>query len=688
MDTIKNKDFFSKKKQSSRSDKQVYELVHSEELELLYKKNAHLLARLSKTGKENTQLYTKLSSIHKEKSHLGDKNKILKHKNLSLKEQISLFARQHREFNQQSHKLKEELEKIRNLPIKQEKNNSEDKNPLQKQIKDIQLLLKKEQIYKKQIGNLQKLYKEAKKETQREQEVVQKEKQQEVLALEEKIQTLYQALSKAQRQPVLINKLKDNNQALNKKCKSLEKKIQAVNKIYKSHLKDMQKQSSELEQNKNQIQEHREQVLLLTTRTKELEKENNNFQKKEKQLNETADQIKTEKLFVLKENKKLQIRKKEIKEFKKNQEDLLHYKEQNSQLIKQTEQLKSGFAKQLHLFTKERDCLKFQCENQQKALSAGKMGFDQAMISFQKKYIKIYNKNQELLKQLNKQKNQIQTLEKEKIHSTNELLKEREFSENKIKKETNKQISELSGKLETLEENKLHLEKQVQHFKEKAEDLSSKEKQKMKEEIQKLSWSQERSLTGLKENHLKEINSLKSDYEIRIKNTEASFQKKLQHIRIEMENDLCSEKKRYEVFKNIKMREQNEMNENLSFLQKENQELQIKTAVLEKSLEENKIKLDRYLKLNKQEEDQKENLKNLWQELQKQNEKKDQQIKALQRLNKSLSLSFNKIKKQDHSPSVKELKGESSNPKQTKVKKEEEELNKNSNQILADLHFG
>ncbi|MCZ0931607.1 MAG: hypothetical protein OXJ52_00420, partial [Oligoflexia bacterium] len=87
----------SKTSQQAQKEQSFYDLIQPEQLELLYKKNAHLLDRLSKTGRENTLLHIKLSSINKEKIQLGNKTAVLKNKHLLLKNQISLFARQHRE---------------------------------------------------------------------------------------------------------------------------------------------------------------------------------------------------------------------------------------------------------------------------------------------------------------------------------------------------------------------------------------------------------------------------------------------------------------------------------------------------------------------------------------------------------------------------------------------------------------
>ena len=1029
--TTKDKELFSNQNQekSSKQEKNVYDLIHSEDLDLLYKKNAHLLARLSRTGKENTQLYSKLSSITKEKSHLGDKNTVLHSKYLGLKEQISVFARQHREFNLQSHKLKRELKSIQNLPLKEDSENFQIKDNFNKQEKEIKLFEKKEQVYKKQIENLQNLYKKATDEKQLELQALQKEQKQKIQALEEKIQTLYQALSRESRKtasyhPSKFNKLKLINQSLNEKSKGLEKvlkktitdyelalkerkqivlelnkykniikdkaeelaltvkslrelekenhsfkkvkeeqallkqkydglqkdheeetktfkslikdkaeelaltvkslqklekenhsfkkvkeeqallkqkydglqkdheeetktfkslikdkaeelaltvkslrelekenhsfkkvkeeqallkqkydglqkdheeetktfkslikdkaeelaltvkslqKLEKENhsfkkvkeeqallkqkydglqkdheeetKTFKSLIKDkaeelaltvkslrelekenhsfkkvkeeqallkqkydgLQKdheeetktfkslikdkaeelaltvkslQKLEKEQNsfkkvkeeqallkqkydglqkdheeetktfKSLIKDKAEELALTVKSLQKLEKEQNSFKKKEKKLSQLAETLRKEEQLIVQENKKIRAYKKEIQELKKNQEDLLDYKNQISELIKHKEQLKSGFAGQLNLFTKERDTLKFQCESLQKALSSGKLGFDQAMLSFQKKHIKLYQNQKDMQKNSEEKTKRIQALEEKISQYRTQFIQEKEESENQIRRQKDRYISELCGEIKASREHNQDLENQIQKLKAKAGDLFLKEKKQMQEEIKTLRWNQDKSLLHIKESHIKEIENLKSDYEKRIKNLEVSLKKKLQHIRIEMENDLYSEKKRYEVFKNMKFQQIKELQESLALLQKESHELKTKNFVLEKSLEETRKNLDKHLKNSKKQEDQNESLKALWQDLQNQNETKDQQIRSLQKLNRSLSLSLNENKKQEKTLVYSQNKKALFSNQILEIKKDtEEDLQKPSNQILADIHF-
>ena len=1087
MDATRDKKWISPQNQAVKDklfnkEANIYDIINSEELDLLYKKNAHLLSRLSRTGKENTHLYTQLSSLTKEKTHLGDKNTVLKRKCLGLKEQISLFARQHREFNHQSRQLKTELNKVQQLQVTEDTENFKGQELLKKQKREIKLFEKKEQVYIKQIESLQTVSKQKENDQQAELKHLQKEYTKNIQSLEKKVQEFYQALSVERQKtvhndPAQIQKLKAVNRGLSKKCNEWEKqfkdknkacqlalkekellilklnglqsevkhsaeeraltaqslhkiqeenkkykrvhqdydqlkakhkglqnlhserisqlqsevkcsaeeqaltaqslhkvqeenkkykrvhqdydqlkakheglqnlhserisqlqsevkcsaeeqaltaqslyKIQGENKKYKrvhqdydqlkakheglqnlhserinqlqsevkcsaeeqaltaqslhkvqkeskkykrvhqdydqlkakheglqnlhseriSQLQSEVKHSSEeqaltaqslhkvQEENKkykrvhqdydqlkakhkglqnlhserisqlqsevkcsaeeqaltaqslHKVQEenkkykrvhqdydqlkakheglqnlhserisqlqsevkhsaeeraltaqslykiqgenkkykrvhqdydqlkakheglqnlHSERISQLQSEVKhsteeraltaqslhKVQKENHIFRQKEEKWNRRSEKLTKAQLWLAKESKKIRAYKKEIHKLRKNQENMLDYKNQISDLTKQKEKLKSGFSEQLNLFFKERDALKCQCANLKRALSAGKWGFDQAMLSFQRKYIKVYQDQKIFQKKAEEATRQNQILEEKIIQSEKQFLQEKEESESQIRKQKDKYISELQGELKASKEYKQDLENQIQSLKLDSENLFLKEKEQMQNEIKNLKWGQDKSLLHIEENHTKEIENLKFDYGKRMKNLENSFEKKLQHIRIEMENDLCSEKKRHEIFKNMKVKQIQELKDSLSLLQTQHHELKTKKFVLEKSLKETKKNLDQYLKNSKKWEDQNENLRVLWQDLQKQNETKDQQIRALQKLNRSLSLSLNQNKKKERP--VQNRKSFFSNQALSAQDDLEGDLQKSPNHVLADIHF-
>ena len=679
------------KASSFKKEKNIYNIVNSDELELLYKKNAHLLDRLSKTGKENTHLYTKLSSLNKKASHLGDKNTILKSKYLGLKEQISLFARQHREFNYQSHQLKKELRKVKTLQAQ------DDVRPevLDNYKKEIHLLKKKEQVYTKQIQNLQDVYKKTGKNKQDEQKSLKRNYEQNTQLQEEKNSNLCKMLDaerkKKNQSSSQVKEMQEVTKSLNQQIKELEKKNEGLREkerkwvvLQKKYENGQEKHREENQDLQSCGKEKTKQLAVISEKLRGLEKENQLFKKREKKFNQMSEKLQKEKQIILEGSKKIKVKENKIQKFMKDHEDLLYYKNQNSVLIKQKEQLQSGFADQINLFNKERDSLKFQCDGLKKALSVGKLGFDQAMLSFQRKYMELYQKQQNLQKQIKQKGILIQSLKDKAILSEKQFLQEKEEAKMQISKQRDKYISELRGELKASREHNKDLESQVYNLKTESEKFVLTEKKQMQEQIKDLSWGKDKELLHREECHKGEIEGLKSDYEQRIANLESGFNRKLQHIRTEMENDLCSEKKRHEIFKDMKNKQMQELKDGLSLLQKQSNELKIQKFVLEKSLGETSKSLDRHLKNSKKWEDQNQNLKTLWQELQKQNETKDQQIRSLQKLNKSLSLSLNQKKKQEdfiqnQSPSL--------FSDQVSMEDLKEDNKESSSRVLADIHF-
>ena len=727
-----------RKKERESLKTNIYDLVHSEELELLYKKNTHLLSRLSKTGRENTQLHTKLSFLKKEKSYLGDRNAILKNKYLGLKEKISLFARQHRDFNQQSQNLKKELQKIQNIQTKKVSENTKNKK------QEIKILQKKEEVYKSQIKNLQNLSKKQQEEYQ----LSKKEWVQKNQTTEEKLKQLSQALAKEveQNQAAKLppsQKWKAINQDLNKKSKALVKELKQANKAYQLILKEKQAialqagnfkneitetanllalerqkteelhiQNSQLETNyqallqktkedledsyekksegfKNQIKGKEKELDLIKKNLRTANKSISVFKKQESKCQQWEEDLKQREQRLKQEIQKRKAEKQQIESLKKNQENLLNYKDQTFLLARQKEQQKADFTRQIHAFSEERDSLKFQCENLKKVLSAGHLGFDQAMLSFRRKYIKLYQQEKLLKDTVEKQKTKIQNLETHREESKNRFLQEKSQMEEKIKREKDMSLSQISGELKAVKEHNQDLESQILNLKQKKQTLFLIEKQKMQEEMKNLKWNQEKTLSHKEEQWTKEMESLKLRHENQLKNSEAAWKKKLQHIRIEMENEFLIEKKRYDVFKDKKTKEEQELENNLHSLQTKNQELLSTKTVLEKSLKEAKQSLNQHLKDNTVLENQTERLKHLWQDMQKQNEIKNQQIQSLQSLNRGLSLSFHQSEKKKTaappSPAAKEEKPVFTKP----ISSEKEDLREKEtlNHILAEIHF-
>ena len=272
------------------------------------------------------------------------------------------------------------------------------------------------------------------------------------------------------------------------------------------------------------------------------------------------------------------------------------------------------------------------------------------------------------------------------------LLREKQEAESKFKKEGALRLSQMSGELKAHREHNKSLETQLRTLKASAEEIREREKKKIYSEMDKISREREKSFLKEIDSKAKEILDLKSSYEVRIKNMESAFQAKLKHIRTELENDLCSERKRYEIFKSMKDRQTQEMEEGAKSLQTKNQELLLKEGIMERSLKEQGDRLSNFSKQNARLKDQNSSLQNLWRDLQSQNEESEQRIQALQKLNKALSLSCNQMENKSGQAQA-EQQPERKVFQNTKLKEDKKTSFKKPespaafNHILADIHF-
>ena len=622
--------------QTNRADKNNI-IMNPEESEILYKKNAHLLSRLLKEGRENIRLSTKLSLLNKEKSHLGDKNTVLNSKYKGLKDQISLFARQHRQFNYQSVKLKKELEQLKNLKTKEE--------PLAQDLvkpQKLYLLEKKEQVYKKQIQTLQNLCQKKDKDKQKQLKGQKKDYDRNFFILEQKTKELYQKLSeerlkKLPNSPFKMKKIKAVNKKLNEKINLLEQSIKQKNLLCDKLVK--QKQGLKIKHD-HEILKHQ----------KDTKQQFNELKQKEENLKKT------------------------------------HKIEVNALAQK----LRSGFYDQLNLFYKERDLLKFQCESLKKALSCGKLGFDQAMLNFKKKYSKLYKECENQTKTIKLKDNKINNLQ-EQLKQLNDRFKQ---DNQQFDKKQQEHISILKGELKAAKDYNQDLQVKINDLKKVSQNDFLQQKTKIQDQVKHFKLNQNKKILTIEENHKKELEQLKLSYENRITNIESKLKNQMQHVKIEMENDLCSEKKRYEVFKNLKDKQTKELEDGFLRLQDKNQELKSKKLVLEQSLIDTKQKLNKYLSQSEKQSQQNKNLKTLWQKLNQDNETKDQQIQSLQKLNRSLSLSLNQktgelAKNKDFNFTVDKVQSglQDVDDKTQSGLQGVDDKTQSSSHVLADIHF-
>ena len=670
--------------------KNAYDLVPSQDLDFLYKKNAHLLSRLSTTGKENTRLYTRLSSLSKETSRLGDKNSLLENRFQNLKDQISLFARQHRAFNLQSQKLKQELKTAQNLRA-QEDHARKSPKALQAKIRELYLFEKREGVYRKQIEQLCSLRKKDK-----------TEKQAELTALrqvyEGRLHSLEKTKNQKDKQIQQLDSLLRKTKELNLQDSApLKKEIQKLKAEKQEQADSLRKLYSEKQNKDKQIQQEacalkqtEKNFNDLKLKAQKGEKHGKKLQKELSHIQKKYENLKTEKQWIQKESKIIRSRQKEIRELEKIRNKLPALNRRIVACKKEKEQLKTRFHQKLNMSLKEKDSLKSQYESARSALSSGEMGWQDALFSFQTKYNSLW-REWRALKQKHKD------LEKEILILRESLSKQkaisagkRKIAEDAVKKQKDREIGALADKLKSLTQQSRLRQAQWKDLKNQMEKSFSEEKAHLLNEVEKLRQDRETALLKQDEKHTEEKAHLDSAYERRKSNMEITFKNRLQHIRAEMENELITEQKRFELFKAEKSKARAMMERQITDLQTQARALRAEKACLQTALQNIKTKWREGLKENESLQSQNKNLKSLWHELGAQNETKDRQIESLQKLNRSLSRSFNsnrisRIEGGRQKPQQ-SLQTQAFEPKPTDRDMTEPEK-QSARVILADLHF-
>ena len=297
-------------------------------------------------------------------------------------------------------------------------------------------------------------------------------------------------------------------------------------------------------------------------------------------------------------------------------------------------------------YQEEIDTLKKNYENLRKVISQQEEGFKETLQNFRRKQIHIINRKPQLslesaLKQINKLK-----LKVNEIIQQNISLKKRASGNRDLDLEFQQKINDIQ----------LTSQKKIQHLTEAFE----REKQNTKNENEKYK-----------------------------KQLERSYNERLKHIRAEMENDLCSEKRRVEVLKTIKEKQVTDLQIQLKELQYQVHDFKSSNETfknihgdIEKKLHDEVIKNENLKMKNKQ-------LENLWQSIQQNLEERNQQVQSLQKLNRELSLALNQKNQSTYSleGDLKKAslfsKAESPTPETSKEEKKSESFN----EILADLHF-
>ena len=294
----------------------------------------------------------------------------------------------------------------------------------------------------------------------------------------------------------------------------------------------------------------------------------------------------------------------------------------------------------------EIDTLRNNYENLRKVISQQEEGFKETLQNFRRKQIHIINHKPQIslesdLKEINKLKLKIN-----EIIQQNTSLKKRVSGTRDLDLEFQQKINDIQ----------LTSQKKIQH---------------------------------LNETHEREKQSVKNENEKYKKQLEHSYNERLKHIRAEMENDLCGEKRRVEVLKTIKEKQETELKNQLKELQYQihnfkssNETFKNVHGDIEKKLNDEIVKNENLKTQNKQ-------LENLWQSIQQNLEERNQQVHSLQKLNRELSLSLNQKNQSTLSlesvlkKSTPFSKTEPPTLETSKEKKKDESFN----EILADLHF-
>ena len=188
------------------------------------------------------------------------------------------------------------------------------------------------------------------------------------------------------------------------------------------------------------------------------------------------------------------------------------------------------------------------------------------------------------------------------------------------------------------------LELEIKNLKDTQElDIQEKEKswqQKAGNEILRY----KKAYEDLKIQSGKELSDLKNENEKRIEALCLGYEKKLRHIRTEMENDILNETKRSETLKKIKNRQITNMESNLKSLQEELYKTKAENLSFKKTAKISEENLKKENLSNITLKKQNTQLKTLWENSQQELEKKTQQVASLQKLNKNLSLMFTEKK--------------------------------------------
>ena len=288
--------------------------------------------------------------------------------------------------------------------------------------------------------------------------------------------------------------------------------------------------------------------------------------------------------------------------------------------------------------SKEMETLKQNYSALQKTLSQQQEGFMAALRSYRKRHIaamKVVVKEKE--EALKNQMRQLERREEELQTKTQDLQAAQTLRQ--------QETDHLKQELKTERERREQAEERIASLTSEYQSRLNDKEQKYEEELTKLH-VQIQTLSDQKNtDHLREREALKREYEHRIQSLTEVHEKKLKTICTEMENDLCSEKRRVEMLKSEKEEEIKRLEQSAEDLSQEVRRLTVRNNTLEQSNREASARLKKEISANETVKYQHKQVKELWQNLQSQLEKRNQQVESLQKLNRSLSVQLNERNK-------------------------------------------
>ena len=288
--------------------------------------------------------------------------------------------------------------------------------------------------------------------------------------------------------------------------------------------------------------------------------------------------------------------------------------------------------------SKELEVLKQNYSALQRTLSQQQEGFTAALRSCRKRHIAA-------MKGVVKEKEEALKNQMDQLKRQGEELREKTRDLQEVQTFHQQETDHLRQELKTEREQRDQAEERITSLTSEYQSQLSNKEQTHEEELTKLHGRIQTLSDEKNTDHLREREALKGEYENRIQGLTEAHEKKLKTIFTEMENDLCSEKRRVEMLQSEKEGEIERLEKNAEELSQEVRRLTVRNNTLEQSNREAAARLKKEISANETVKYQHKKVKELWQNLQSQVEKRSQQVESLQKLNRNLSIQLNERNK-------------------------------------------